>query len=102
LVQIVIPFAALRQQQCAFALTRIDGLENGLNRRGYGWLSLEVSGLRKCKILNPDNRLRHSLDVDRCPQKVEERVKGYSVSRYKLDSTGVFGTPLGFVYCIMY
>lgn len=66
----------LLQQQYGFGDLRIASVPlNVPVRTGWEWISLDVSGLRSGKNLNPDNDLRRSLAFGGSPWKVEvERV----------------------------
>ena len=68
----------LLQQQYGFGDLRIASVPlNVPVRTGWEWISLDVSGLRSGKNLNPDNDLRRSLAFGGSPWKVEvERVMG--------------------------
>jgi hypothetical protein len=72
----------LLQQQYGFGDLRIASVPlNVPVRTGWEWISLDVSGLRSGKNLNPDNDLRRSLAFGGSPWKVEvERVKGIEPS----------------------
>jgi len=65
---------------------RFFSLNYGLKNRGRGWDSVDVNRQAELKIINFYNHLRHSLDITRCPQKVEmERVKGIDSSTQYVD-----------------
>ena len=68
----------LVQQHYGFGDLRIASVPlNVPVRTGWEWISLDVSGLRSGKNLNPDNDLRRSLAFGGSPWKVEvERVMG--------------------------
>ncbi len=81
--------AARRQQQRGIPAHPVDDLKNARTWSGCRWISLDVSGhpsegnsldvsgSRLAKNLNPDNNLRRSLAFCGSPWKVEvERVKG--------------------------
>ena len=72
----------LLQQQYGFGDLRIASVPlNVPVRTGWEWISLDVSGLRSGKNLNPDNDLRRSLAFGGSLWKVEvERVKGIEPS----------------------
>lgn len=72
----------LLQQQYGFGDLRIASVPlNVPVRTGWEWISLDVSGLRSGKNLNPDNDLRRSLAFGGSPWKVEvERVEGIELS----------------------
>lgn len=62
----------LLQQQYGFGDLRIASVPlNVPVRTGWEWISLDVSGLRSGKNLNPDNDLRRSLAFGGSPWKVE-------------------------------
>ena len=77
----------LLQQQYGFGNLRIANVPlNVPVRTGWEWISLDVSGLRSGKNLNPDNDLRHSLAFGGSPWKVEvERVKGITQGSQPID-----------------
>lgn len=81
----------LLQQQYGFGDLRIASVPlNVPVRTGWEWISLDVSGLRSGKNLNPDNDLRRSLAFGGSPWKVEvERVMGIEPTSVAWEATAL-------------
>ncbi len=76
----------LLQQQCAMGAHRIDVPLYVPFCTGCQWISLDVTGSRRCKIFIWISDLQHSLDFAGSPWKVEmERAMGITYDNQPFD-----------------